>query len=608
MRMRRSPLLHALTPVTPPVGHRDARHLLAPDRITVAPDHIRVEDRYSRTVALTASARTIPWAWTAGLVRAAGAPLVLALRLTPLSSTHMLRVLTSRLTQYRSSGLLAADHGRLPSANRAQAIADVERLLPLLERGDERLCATSLYARLDAATPAELDERTTRLEAAFGALQMQTRRATFEQEAGLESTLPAGRDSLGVTHETPASTLAAAYPCPTPVLCMPEGIWYGRTLHNNTPLIFDRFYRSGRVGFKNANELMLGTGGGGKSATLKVDATRSLARGVRVVIVDPGESGEYAALAAAVGGQVVRLSAGSHDRINPFDLPQVTDPQYNVLREHVQTSVLRLLDTLLAGAGERLGATERGHLETAVYATYKQVGIDHDGMTHSRTPPTLADLYETLRRGDDPYSLAPRLARYGDGLFAGQTTLRLDADLVVFDLRDLDDEDLRAATMQLVAQHVWSRVVTGERYVRLAVDEAHLMTRRPQTGLFLASLIKRARKYGLSVCLASQDPADLLATEAGRAIFTVSAFAWLFQCEPLALDALKTVLRLSRREEEYVLSCAAGRALLCAQNPYDSTGRLHLMVEVLVDPEEERFVFTEPAPRSGLRVAAQNGG
>lgn len=463
-----------------------------------------------------------------------------------------------------------------------------------LERGDDRLFRVGVYAAVQAPTQAVLEERTRRIEGAFGQSRMQTRRTHFEPAAGLESVLPTGHDALRVTHALVATTLATMYPFGAPTLCTEDGIWYGRNVQNNTPLIVDPFYH----GFTNANSVIMGTSGGGKSVTAKVEILRALPRGVRCVVIDPGEAGEYAALARAVGGQVVRLSAGSFDHINPLDLPRPRDDiAFDVLGEHI-TEVLRLLEVLLAGEDERLGPTEKGCLETALFACYKAAGITRERSTHARLAPTLPALYDILRAGSDPFGLTERLARYCSGalsgLFSGQTTVAVDNPLTVFDLHGLDDRDLRAAVMHLVAQHVWGVVQREQRPRSLFVDEAHLVCKRAASGAFLESLTKRARKHGLRVVPITQDPNDFLTTDAGRAILVNSSMAFLFRCEEVALAALSAAATLSPAERAYLQGCPPGHGLLLAQHPSAIGTRLRLQIEILVSPAHRPLVLTDP--------------
>jgi len=592
-----------------PGHHHDARAramateltaaALAPDAIEESARCLRLDDEWTRTLGLSAWAGSVSWGWLARLT-ALRERLVLSLHLAPRDSAHAVSDLSDLLVGLESVGLFAEGRGRLPSEGRRQAIEEITAMVAKLEANEEKLFQCSLYAQVHGATREELESRTRRVEGAFGAARMGTRRALFEHLAGLETTLPTARDRLGWGRPVPGEIVAATYPFGAPVLCMDDGVWYGRNTLNNTPLIVDPY------AFSNSNSVVIGSSGSGKSAWTKVHLLRVGEFGAQRIVIDPGESGEYRDLCAAVGGQVVRLSAGSHDRINPLDLPQVRTggaddgaEEYDALREHV-AGVLDLLEVLIAGEGSELGTGPKARLEAALFRTYRQAGITHDRQTHGQPAPTLADLRATLDAQGDDFGLAERLGRYCDGalsgLFAGRTTVALNNDLTVFELHGVEkNKELRAGLMHLVTQHVWRAVLSERRRRSVLIDEAHAVTRFASTGEFLARLAKQARKHWCETIAASQDPLDFTATAAGRALILNSCRTWLLRCEEVALPDLTRAAHLSEREQAALLRAPVGQGLLLAQHPSAKGERLRLPFEIMVSPEFAPLVFTDPA-------------
>ncbi len=575
---------------------------LAPDAIEESARRLRLDDEWTRTVGLSAWAGSVPWGWLARLT-ALRARLVLSLHLAPQDTAHAVSEFSDLLVGLESVGLFAEGRGHLPSEGRRQAIEEITAMVAKLEANEERLFQVSLYAQVHGATREELEARTRRVESTFGAARMGTRRALFEHLTGLETTLPAARDRLGWGRPVPGEIVAATYPFGSPTLCMDDGVWYGRNPQNNTPLIVDPY------AFSNSNSVVIGSSGSGKSAWTKVHLLRVGELGAQRIVIDPGESGEYRDLCAAVGGQVVRLSAGSHDRINPLDLPQVRAggaddgangaEEYDALREHV-AGVLDLLAVLIAGEGADLGTGPTARLEAALFRTYREAGITHDRQTHGQPAPLLADLRATLDTQGDDFGLAERLGRYCDGalsgLFAGRTTVALENDLTVFELHGVEkNKELRAGLMHLVTQHVWRAVLSERRRRSVLVDEAHAVTRFASTGEFLARLAKQARKHWCETIAASQDPLDFTATAAGRALILNSCRTWLLRCEEVALPDLTRAAHLSEREQAALLRAPAGQGLLLAQHPSAKGERLRLPFEIMVSPEFAPLVFTDPA-------------
>jgi len=576
---------------------------LAPDGIEEAARYMRVDDEWTRTIGLSAWAGSVPWGWLSRIT-ALRERLVLSLHLAPQDTAHAIAELSDLLVGLESVGLFAQGRGHLPSEGRRQAIDEITAMVTKLEANEEKLFRVSLYAQAHGATREELEARTRRVEGAFGAARMGTRRALFAHLAGLESTLPSGSDRLGWGRPVPGEIVAATYPFGSPTLCMDDGVWYGRVTLNNTPLIVDPY------AFTNSNSVVIGSSGSGKSAWTKIHLLRVGERGVQRIVIDPGESGEYRDLCQAVGGQVVRLSAGSRDRINPLDLPRVVARNsgeedddaggaYDALREHV-AGVIDLLEALVAGEGADLGTGPKARLEAALFRTYRQAGITHERATHDRPAPLLADLRATLDAQGDDFGLAERLGRYCDGalsgLFAGRTTVALDNDLTVFELHGVEkNKELRAGLMHLVAQHVWRAVLSERRRRSVLIDEAHAVTRFASTGDFLARMAKQARKHWCETIAASQDPLDFTGTAAGRALILNSCRTWLLRCEEVALPDLTRAAHLSEREQALLLRAPAGQGLLLAQHPSARGERLRLPFEIMVSPAYAPLVFTDPA-------------
>jgi len=584
---------------------------LAPDAIEESARQLRLDDEWTRTLGLSAWAGSVPWGWLSRIT-ALRERLVLSLHLAPQDTAHAVADLSDLLVGLESVGLFAEGRSRLPSEGRRQAVEEITAIVARLEANEEKLFQVSLYAQVHGATREDLDARTRRVEGAFGAARMGTRRATFEHPAGLESALPTACDRLDWRRPVPGEIVAATYPFGAPTLCMDDGVWYGRVTLNNTPLIVDPY------AFTNSNSVVIGSSGSGKSAWTKVHLLRMGELGAQRIVIDPGESGEYRDLCAAVGGQVVRLSAGSRDRINPLDLPQVVarttgdddDEEYDALREHV-AGVVDLLEVLIAGEGSELGTGPKARLEAALFRTYREAGITHDRQTHGRPAPLLADLRATLDTQGDDFGLAERLGRYCDGalsgLFAGRTTVALDNDLTVFELHGVEkNKELRAGLMHLVTQHVWRAVLSERRRRSVLVDEAHAVTRFASTGDFLARLAKQARKHWCETIAASQDPLDFTATAAGRALILNSCRTWLLRCEEVALPDLARAAHLSEREQTLLLRAPAGQGLLLAQHPSAKGERLRLPFEIMVSPAFAPLVFTDPA--AGWGQGRGNGG
>src|SRR5262249_53520476 len=148
-----------------------------------------------------------------------------------------------------------------------------------------------------------------------------------------------------------------------------------------------------------------------------------------------------------------------------------------------------------------------------IYETYNLVGITADPRTHDRKPPLMRDLHEVLQSGvcgKDEFGLADRLYWYVggslSGLFNSHTDVELNSHLVIFNIRDMLGKELRPIGIFLIADFVWSQVLSSHRPRKLYIDEAWSLIQYPEGGHFLASLARRARKRYLALCTITQNP------------------------------------------------------------------------------------------------------
>ena len=175
------------------------------------------------------------------------------------------------------------------------------------------------------------------------------------------------------------------------------------------------------------------------------------------------------------------------------------------------------------------------------------------------------------------------------GLFDGPTTTHPDGHLIVFSLRDLPDE-LKTIGTLLTLDTIWRRVSNPvTRRPRLVVvDEAWLLMRQPAGAEFLARMAKASRKHWAGLTVATQDTADLLASELGRAVVANSATQVLLRQAPQAVEEIAAVFALSAGERQFLLTADRGQGLLVA-------GAHRVAFQASASPREDDLVTSTPA-------------
>ena len=412
--------------------------------------------------------------------------------------------------------------------------------------------------------------------------------ANSQQEQGLNSAMPQCTDQLQIRRNMNTGAISTSFPFTSADLTQDKGILYGINMHNNGLVIFDRF------SLENANMVVFAKSGAGKSFTVKLEALRSMMTGAEVIIIDP--ENEYQKLSDAVGGSYIRLSLNSDVRVNPFDLPKIVDSEdaNDALKANLVT-LHGLFRLMLGGVGNTgqaaLTPNEEADLDQALIDTYARAGITSDPLTHQSPAPTIMNLYDTLlHMGGSGPSLAQRLRKYTTGTFAGifsqQSNIDINNQMVVFNIRDLEDE-LRPVAMYIVLSHIWNIVRANQKKRLLIVDEAWQLMQYEDSANFLFSLAKRARKYYLGLTTITQDVEDFMGMKMGRAIVANSSMQLLLKQSASAVDVLADVFKLTEEERRRLANFPVGQGLFFA-------GQNHVHIQVIASETEERLITTNP--------------
>jgi hypothetical protein len=581
---------------------------IGPASIEVTPRFLRLGDGYAATLAVTAYPDEVSAGWLEPLLTHPG-QVDVALHVEPVPAGVAADRLRRQRARLESSRRADAGKGRLEDPELEAAAEDAADLAHRIARGQARLFRTSLYVTVHARSENELAEQVAAVRTLVDGLLMQAQPATWRTLQGWVSTLPLGLDQLGMTRTFDTQALASSFPFTSPDLTppdparatRPDGVFYGLNLAGTGPVLWDRWAQD------TANSVTIARSGAGKSYLTKLEVLRSLYRGVEACVVDPED--EYARLTEATGGAYLPLAIdGAH--LNPFDLPGTAGgPADAVVRRalfaHTFISVL---------LGEKLTAAERAVLDAAISAAYQARGITTDPATWGRPAPLLSDLAGILadhgrqqgRAGQDAASLAARLAPFTSGAHAGifdqPTSVRPDGHLITFSLKDLPEE-LKAAGTLLVLDLIWRRVTDRDRRrPRLVVvDEAWLLLREDDGARWLWRMAKSARKHWCGLALVTQDAADVLAGDLGRAVVANSATQILLRQAPQAARQVAAEFGLSAGEKDFLLTAQPGDALLLA-------GNQRAAFHSLASPTEHQLITTDPEFLARLEAEERNSG
>jgi type IV secretory pathway VirB4 component len=574
-------------------GITTLRDLVAPASLEFKSGYFMLGSRWCKTIYVYAYPRVIYTGWLSSVINL-DEIVDISMFIYPVDSQIVMNNLKKKVTQLEASMSLNAEHGKIRDPALEAAYQDAEELRDELQIGAEKFYRFGLYLTLYAGSQDELDYALHKIETIFGQQMVLTKVASAQQEQGFNSTVPQFVDDLKIRRNMNTGAISASFPFTSADLTQDNGILYGVNMHNNGLVIFDRY------SLENANMVVFAKSGAGKSFTVKLEALRTMMTGADIIIIDP--ENEYNRLADAVGGSYIHLSLNSETRVNPFDLPRVVDSDdgesADALRANLVTlhGLLRLMlgSGQVAASGEVVNILtpgEEADLDQALIDTYARVGITSDPLTHNSTPPVMADLYDTLAHmGGEGPQLAQRLRQYTTGTFAGifsqQSNVEINNHMVVFNIRDLEDE-LRPVAMYIVLSHIWNIVRTQKKKRMLIVDEAWQLMKWPDAASFLFSIAKRARKYYLGLTTISQDVEDMMNDQMGRAIVANASMQILLKQSPSAVDVLGQVFKLTEEELKRLSNFPVGQGLFFA-------GQSHVHIQIIASETETGLITTNP--------------
>ncbi|EKD67611.1 MAG: hypothetical protein ACD_48C00311G0002 [uncultured bacterium] len=555
------------------------RDLIAPSAFRVESNFLQLGEVFLRTMYVITYPRYISVGWSSPILNL-NSTMDISMFFYPVTSAVILKQLKKKVGALQAQLSGDAEKGAPRDPLRETALRDIEQLRDDLTQGIEHFFQFAFYVTLYANDKKELDKLTEDLENIFGARLIYTKNVLFQSEQGFTSTMPLGIDDLMVAFNMNSSPIASSFPFMSSELTSDDGILYGINRHNNSLILFDRF------SLQNANMVVFATSGAGKSYAVKLEVLRSLMMGIDVIVIDPER--EYEHLSEAVGGTYVNISLSSESKVNPFDLPRPVGEQ--VSAEDIIRSAVITTKGLLRIMFGTVSASEDSLLDRALLEAYAKKDITTSSDLSTIEPPIMQDLLDVLEGIQGAEELVIRLHKYTDGTFAGlfnsPTNVDVNNSLVIFSVRDLEDE-LRPMAIYTLVNYIWN-IVRSERKKRLLIiDEAWWLMQHEDSAKFIYALVKRCRKYYLGVTTITQDVNDFLGSQYGQAIVTNSALQLLLRQSPAAVDMIQKTFLLTEGEKYLLLEGAVGEGIFFA-------GLKHAAIKVVASYTEDQLITSNP--------------
>ena len=560
-------------------GRISIKDLIAPSALRVDSNFLRLGSKYVSTLYVITYPRYLSIGWFAPVINYS-IPLDIAMYYYPIPSEKILKKLRNKVGSLEAQLSADQEKGAPRDPQRQTALQDIESLRDSLTQGVERFFHFALYITIYADNEDDLEKKVEIIENIFGSKLIFTKRALFTQKNGFNSTLPMGNDELYIVSNMNSSPASASFPFISSELTSNDGILYGINRHNNSLILFDRF------SLQNANAVVFATSGAGKSYAIKLEVLRSLMMGASIIIIDPEK--EYEHLSDAVGGTYINLSLNSDSKLNPFDLPRAISKDVKAA-DIIRSAIITLKGLIRLMVGE-LSHLEDSLVDRALLETYEKKDITANVDLEKIDPPLMKDFEEILSSMEGGDDLAQRVKKYTEGTFAGlfnsPTNIDTTNNLVVFSVRDLEDE-LRPIAIYTIVNYIWNIVRSEMKKRILVIDEAWWLMQHEDSAKFIYALVKRCRKYYLGVTTITQDVNDFLNSPYGQAIVTNSAMQLLLRQSPAAIDVIKKTFMLTDEEKYLLLQGRVGQGIFFA-------GDKHVAIQIEASYTEDQLITSDP--------------
>ena len=477
-----------------------------------------------------------------------------------------------------------------------QDYESLEQFISMLASSQARIFDFQMHLMVSADSKDALELTKIQVRNYIDALGMRAVSLMFEQEKALKSMIPIFPEQdiekrIGIP--LPSVTIAGMYPFVFDSVKDPgTGTLLGMDRSGGVILYNQFLFQIKKENNRNnANIIILGTSGSGKSTAAKLLLRTHLRNGLKCVCIDP--EGELGEMVNMMKGDFLDLGkGGDFGMINPLEI--VVDVDETEIEQGLGYTVLtRTLQQLKAFMKYYNPSIEEDVLtlfSEIVQDTYKRYKIDYETDFTKLTSadfPTFDDVYATIkgrllsmtdatRERDVMERLELKIRPLIKELryyFTGHTTLQINSDFIVFNIKEImnSDENIKNALFFNILKYAWGLCLDKDINTVMMVDEAHvLLSNHNELGAeFLSQIQRRARKYNTGTIVITQQPTDFAAPNLimhGKAIFDNASSYLIMNLRKQAVDDLSKLIDLNETEMERIKYYNQGEGLLICGN------------------------------------------
>ena len=578
---------------------------LAPKGLQFNPSDFVISDKYATILTVISYPRFIGPGYLSNLTNMSGVKLVI--KNIPVPFTVLAKMLNKEISDLRSRYQQEKD--RTIQERIRQDVDSLEYFIQQFTASQAKTFDFQMHIMITANTREELEMKKVNIKNYMDAMELRAVPLRFEQERVLKSILPIFEkqpieDRIGTP--MPSPTMAAMYPfifdsIKDDGLSTLLGVDFSGGVVLFNQFLYQLKKESNR---NNANMIILGTSGSGKSTAAKLILRSHIRNGYQIVAVDP--EGEISEMTRMYGGDVVDLGkGGEYGMVNPLEVIMDADENeiknglgYTVLNKTLQSlkafmkyyspdieeDVLALFSGVVQDTYARFGITftsDFSKFTSKDYPTFSDVYITVTSKLTSMTEKTHErDVMERLELKLRP--LVRELKYY----FNGHTSINTESDFLVFNIKELmnSDANIRNALLFNVLKFAWGLCLNPNVNTVLSVDEAHVLlgAKNELCAEFLAQVQRRARKYNTGTIIITQQPSDFVADGIlmhGKAIFDNSSYYLVMGLKKQAVEDLAMLIDLNDNEKESIKRFSQGEALFVC-------GNRRMQINIIVTEDE----------------------
>ena len=537
-------------------GH-SFKDFICPDSLEYEKDHFKMGTRFGRVLFLREYASYIKDSMIAELTDI-NRNLMMSIDVIPIPTDEAVREVENRLlgvetniTNWQRRQNANNNFSAVVPYDMEQQRRESKEFLNDLTSRDQRMMFATVTLVHTADSLEQLDEDTETLLTAARKHLCQFAVLKYQQMDGLNTALPIGHRKINSLRTLTTESLAVLMPFRVQEIMDEGGIYCGENAISHNLIMCNK------AKLLNPNSFLLGVPGSGKSFAAKMLIVfLALATGDDILICDPER--EYASLIEAMGGEVIRIAAGSKDHINAMDMVDGYGDGRNPVIDKSEF-VLSLFEQL---DSKGISAKEKSIIDRctdAVYEDYKNGG----------SVPTLCTLREKLleQSEKEAQDLALSLELFTSGsldAFAHESNVDVNNRMIVYDIMDLGKQ-LKTMGLLVITDAMLNRVTEnwkkGKR-THIFLDEFHVVFENEYSGAFFNSAWRRFRKRNAFPSAITQNVEYLLDSVLASSMLSNSEYIVMLNQAASDRQKLAELLNISNEQMSYITNADAGCGLI----------------------------------------------